>query len=180
MNATIRPGASRQHKTLPEEDPEGFFDFLLDRVGILLDLKPAVMVSFIGQFEKISGHWMRIGRCANIGTWNGVRWCLMAAGHGPEFPRIDGVREKVDQLGETVIGHEGVGYLQELEFGGVGRENLTEGADLAGTETFGFEYLIGNLNSVIVLVRIEHPDPQFVDIVIGGEGMTVRINEGQI
>jgi hypothetical protein len=56
MDAAVRPGAAGQYNTLPEEDPEGFFNFLLDRVGILLDLEPAVVVSFISQFEKISGH----------------------------------------------------------------------------------------------------------------------------
>ena len=42
VNASIRPGASGQHNPLPEEDAKSLFDFLLDRVGILLDLKPAV------------------------------------------------------------------------------------------------------------------------------------------
>ena len=103
----------------------------------------------------------------------------MAAGQGPEFPRIHGVREEVDQLGETVIGYEGVGCLQELEFGGVGRENFTEGTDLIAGETFGFEYLIGDQDAVVVLVGAEHPDPEFVDIVVGCKGMAVRIDKRQ-
>ena len=102
----------------------------------------------------------------------------MSSRQGPEFPRVNGVGEEIDQLRETVIRYERVGCLKKFEFSGVGRENLTESADLIRIETFGFEYLIGDKDAVVVLIGIEHPDPQFVDIVVGGESVAVRIDEG--
>ena|SRR5580700_11101067 len=104
----------------------------------------------------------------------------MAVGHGPESSGIYGVRKEVDQLGEIVVRHERVGSREEFEPGGVGREDLAEGADLFGRETFGFEYFICGLDAVIILAGIEHPYPEFVDIVVGGKGVTVRIDEGQV
>src|ERR1700683_3007620 len=104
----------------------------------------------------------------------------MSTRQGLKFPRINRVREEINQLGEMVVGYEGVSSLQEPELRGVSRENGTEGADLAGAKTFGFEYLIGRLDAVVVLICTEHSDPQFVDVVVGGEGMAVGINKRQI
>ena len=103
----------------------------------------------------------------------------MAVGHGSESSDIYGVRKEGDQLGEIVVRYERVRGNQEFESGGVGREDLAERADLFGAETFGFEYFIRGQDAVIVFVGVEHPNPEFVDIVFGGKGVAVRIDEGQ-
>ena len=166
MDAAVCPRTSGQHKTLPEEDPKRLFDLLLDRIGICLDLKSAVIIPFISQFEKVSGHGMKLR------VFKGGR-------SGSEFPCIHGIRKQVDQFGKMVVRYEGICGLQEFEFGGIGRENLTKRADLIGAKAFDFEYLICDLDAVIVLIGVEHPNPQFVDIVFGGKGVAVGIDEGQ-
>jgi|HubBroStandDraft_1064217.scaffolds.fasta_scaffold1844054_1 hypothetical protein len=103
----------------------------------------------------------------------------MAIGHGSEPVGIDRVREEVDQLGKMVVGYEGVGRLEELEFGGVCCENLAQRTDLHGAETFGFEYLVSRLDAVVLFTEIEHPYPQLVNIEIGGKGVTVGIDKRQ-
>src|ERR1700722_1296778 len=124
MDAAVRAGASRQQKTLPEDGRKRLFNLSLDGIGVLLDLESAVVISFISEFEKISGHGLR---------------GLMTVGHGSEPCGIYGVREKIDQYGELVVGYEGVGGCEELEFGGVGGEDFAEGADLVCGEAFDFE-----------------------------------------
>lgn len=103
----------------------------------------------------------------------------MAVSHGSESSGVYWVREEVDQLGERAVGYEGICGGEELEFGGVGCEDFGEGADLFGGKTFGFEYFIGGLDSVVILAGAEHPYPEFVDIVVGAKGMAVRIDKGQ-
>ena len=39
---------------------EGLFDFLLDGIGVLLDLESAVVGAFVGQFEEVPGHGAKI------------------------------------------------------------------------------------------------------------------------
>ena len=79
-----------------------------------------------------------------------------------------------------VVGYKRVSRLEKLEFGSVSRENFTEGTDLPGAEAFGFEDLIGNLDTVVILAGIEHPHPQFVEIVIRGEVVAVGIDEREV
>jgi len=107
-------------------------------------------------------------------SWKGV---LMAVRHSSEFSGIHGVRKEVDQFGELVVGYKGIRGGEELEFGGVGREYLAEGADLFRIETFGFEYFIGDLDTVLVLVGVKHADPQLINIVVGGKSMAVGIDK---
>src|SRR5580693_1393188 len=103
----------------------------------------------------------------------------MAAGHGSESFGIHGVREKADQFRELVVGHEGIRGSKELEFGGVGREDLAERADLPGGEAFGFEQLICGLDAVFVLAGLKQANPQLVDIIIRGESMAVGIDKSK-
>ena len=56
MDAAVRAGAPGKSESLPKEDAECLFHLLLDGIGILLDLESAIVISFISQFEKISGH----------------------------------------------------------------------------------------------------------------------------
>src|ERR1700684_3305062 len=79
-----------------------------------------------------------------------------------------------------VIRHEGICCLQELEFGGIRCENGTKRADLIGAKALNFEYLICDQDSVVVLIGSKHPNPQFVNIVVGGKRVAIGINERQI
>jgi hypothetical protein len=79
-----------------------------------------------------------------------------------------------------VIRHERVCRIKELEFGGIRCENGTKGADLIGAKALDFEYLICDLDSVFVLIGTEHPNPQLVNIVVGGKRVAIGINEWQI
>lgn len=76
-----------------------------------------------------------------------------------------------------VVRNEGIGGGEELEFGGVTAEKLTERTQLAGSETFGFKYFICGLDAVVVLIGREHMDPKFVDVIVGGECVTIGVNE---
>jgi hypothetical protein len=79
-----------------------------------------------------------------------------------------------------VIRHEGICCLQEFEFSGIRCENGAKGVDLIGAKTLDFEYLICDLDSVVVPIGTEHPNPQFVNIVVGGKRVAIGINEWQI
>ena len=79
-----------------------------------------------------------------------------------------------------VIGNKGICCLKKLEFGGIRCEYGTKGADLIRAKALDFEYLICDLNSVVVLIGTEHPNPQFVNIIVGGKRVAIRINERQI
>lgn len=78
-----------------------------------------------------------------------------------------------------VIGYEWISCLEELEFGGICREDFTEGANLSSSKTFGFEDFIGDQDTIFVLAGIEHSHAQFIDIVIGGESMAIGIDKRQ-
>lgn len=70
MNAAISPGGASQRKPLAKEGLECLFHFLLDGIGVGLDLKSAVSTSFIYQFEEISGHGSKVnGRRSGFGIF---------------------------------------------------------------------------------------------------------------
>ena len=56
MDPAICTGGPCEVEPGAEEDAEGLFNFLLDGVGVLLDLESAIMGAFVGDFEKIPGH----------------------------------------------------------------------------------------------------------------------------
>jgi hypothetical protein len=79
-----------------------------------------------------------------------------------------------------VIRHEGICRFKKLEFGGIRCENGTKDADLIGAKALDFEYLICDLDPVVVFIGAEHPNPQFVNIVLSGKRVAIGINEWQI
>jgi len=56
VDAAVGAGRSGEFEAGAEEGAEGFFDFLLDGGGVLLDLESAVVGAFVGEFEEIPGH----------------------------------------------------------------------------------------------------------------------------
>jgi len=56
MDTAIGAGGAGEFEAGAKEDAEGFFDFLLDRCGVLLDLESAVVGAFVGEFEEVPGH----------------------------------------------------------------------------------------------------------------------------
>ena len=99
----------------------------------------------------------------------------MAIGHCSESARVDGVREKVGELGKMVVGAEGVGRLQEFEFCGVGDEDFAESPELTGIETFDLEGFPCRQYAIVVLSGVEHPNAKLVDVIVRREGVAVGI-----
>ena len=96
------------------------------------------------------------------------------------FPAYTGSDNRLTNSGKWSSDTKGICCLQEFEFGGIRCENGTKRADLFGAKAFDFEYLIRDLDSVVILIGIEHPNPQFVNIVVGGKDVAIGINEWQI
>src|SRR5258708_3483385 len=101
---------------------------------------------------------------------------LLVASQRFEFVGVDGIGQQGTEFAEVFVGGKGIGRLEEAVFGGVDREDLAEGAELTGGEALGFEDFESRCKAIIVLRGFEHFYPEFVDVVVGGKVVAVRVD----